>query len=133
MTTAPQPQQTYLACARLHDLPDSAGRLIDGTARVRYTNGHRFTGYRDVPTTDLATVTGHDLTYWRRLNTEAHTIIAKITYLMFSGTIPRRVTDFSELHAFFDANTGWSPSIDQLDNDQWIYVQWLVTDILRFP
>lgn len=133
MTAAPQPQQTYLACVRLFDKPDSAGMFIDDTARARYTNGRTYIGHRDVPLAALDALTGHDLNYWRELNKAAHTIIAKITYLMFSGTIPRCVTDFGELHAFFDANTGWSSAIDQLDQDQWTYVQWLVTDILRFP
>ena len=133
MTAAPQPQKTYLACVRLHDKPDTAGMFIDDTARIRYTNGHTYTGFRDVHTADLAAATGHDLDYWRHLNIAANTIIAAISYLTQTGTIGRPVTDFGELHDFVDANTGWSKSIDQLDHDQWTYVQWLVADLLRFP
>lgn len=133
MTAAPHPQQTYLACVRLHDKPNTAGMFIDDTARIRYTNGHTYTGFRDVPTAHLAALTGHDFDYWRQLNIAANTIIVAIGYLRMAGTIGRRVTDFSELHDFVDANTGWSKSIDQLDQDQWTYVQWLVTDLLRFP
>lgn len=131
--TSPQPKQTYYAYARLFDKPGSAGMSIDNTARVRYTNGRGLIGWRDVPIDSLAAFTGHDLDYWRTLNIAAHTIVADIDDLRTIGTLPRRVTTFEELHEYFDANTGWSASIDELDQDQWINVQWLVTDVLRFP
>ncbi len=130
--TATQPQQTYLACVRLFDKPDSTGMFIDDTARIRYTNGRTYTGRRDVPLAALDALTGHDLDYWRELNIAANTILQAITYLTYTGTIRRPITEFGELHDFVDANTGWPGGIDHLDQDQWIYVQWLVTDLLRF-
>ncbi|TXH22918.1 MAG: hypothetical protein E6R06_15960 [Mycobacterium sp.] len=131
--TAPRPEQTYYTYARLFDKPGSAGMFIDDTARVRYTNKRSLIGWRDVPIASLVAFTGHDLAYWRTLNIAAHTIVADIADLRTTGTIPRAVTTFEELHQYFDANTGWSASIDELDLDQWTNVQWLVTDLLRFP
>jgi len=131
--TAPQPKQTYYAYARLFDKPGSAGMSIDDTARVRYTNRASLIGWRDVPIASLTAFTGHDLDYWRTLNIAAHTIVADIADLRTIGTIPHAVSTFTELHEYFDANTGWSAAIDELDQDEWINVQWLVTDLLRFP
>lgn len=131
--TAPRPQQTYYAYARLFDKPGSAGMSIDDTARIRYTNSRSLIGWRDVPIASLAAFTGHALDYWRTLNIAAHTIVADIADMRTTGTIPRRITTFAELHEYFDANTGWSAAIDELDQDQWTNVQWLVTDLLRFP
>jgi hypothetical protein len=117
-------------CARLYDnvaCSDSAA-----LARVRFGHHGHVTGWTHVRHDALAAATGHDEVYWEALHKHARVIVARITELVDSGAIPH-ITDFAELHAHGDPNTGWSEKIDNLEHEAWVHTQWLVTDMLRFP
>lgn len=99
-------------------------------ARVRFSNGKEFIGWRHVRHDELAAHTGRTLEYWQHIDALAACVVGQIQQLVNQRRIPR-VTEFSELHGHFDANTGWGNDIDALTSQDWAAVQWRVTDRLR--
>ena len=126
--TTPLDPSTVL-CARLFNNACTDNHPL---ARVRYGYRRRMRGWTYIRHDDLTAATGHDLTYWQQLHTHAEAIVARIAELNAAGILPR-VTDFVELHNYFDADTAWGAAIDDLDAEAWAHTQWLVTDLLRFP
>lgn len=99
-------------------------------ARVRLSNGKEFIGWRHVRHDELAAHTGRPLAYWQHIDAMAAQIVGQIEDMIGQHRIPR-ITEFSELHNYFDANTGWGNHIDALSPQDWAAVQWRVTDRLR--
>lgn len=99
-------------------------------ARVRFSNGKEFIGWRHVRHDQLTAQTGRPLEYWQRIDAMAAQIVSQIHDMIGQRRIPR-ITEFSELHHHFDANTGWGNHIDALSPQDWAAVQWRVTDRLR--
>jgi hypothetical protein len=100
-------------------------------ARVRYTNGRTFTGWRYVRHHDLGAQTGQQLPYWQIVDTHARHIATQIREMSARGEVPD-ITDFAQLRDHFDANAGWGPDIDALDPATFAAIAWRVTELLRY-
>ncbi|MCF6391260.1 hypothetical protein A5731_27370 [Mycolicibacterium conceptionense] len=125
---APASGQLYIATVKPFDAVSPSDH--QPLARVRYTNGKTFVGRDTVRHIDVHRETGQPVEHWMRIDGYAREIVSQISTLVADGAVSP-VACFTELRYHLDADTGWSPAIDALSDEDWAAVQWRVTDLLR--